>query len=264
MKKTTTCLVLGLGAAVAGLVVACQSPTTKPVAKLSVTRSLEQQLTDSLRRYWHLTSFRQDGDSARYVLYGQETTAGKVGAVVIKDSVLLLYQAGRRGMQLAARVPFPTRVSEFRAEDLNGDGQDDFLVFGAPNMHGQASPFVFIRSGQTLRYRPDIAMPGLSYDPNTKLVQAYYMGGAFGGDSKCLYQWQHDSLNQVAGAEFIRAATQWTAANLPVTDEDRQDVLLNSTQVRVFKLRNGKEYNLRTYRNEAVFDTALFTPDYCR
>ncbi|MGI4869795.1 MAG: hypothetical protein ACRYFX_01315 [Janthinobacterium lividum] len=264
MQKITICLLLGLAAAVAGLVVACQSPTTKPVAKQPVAKSLEQQLTDSLRRYWHLSSFRQDGDSARYVLYGQETTACKVGALVIKDSVLLLYQASRQGMRLVTRVPFPTRVSEFRAEDLNSDGQDDFMVFGAPNMHGQASPFVFIRSGQTLRYRPDITMLGLSYDPSTKLVQAYYMGGAFGGDLKCLYQWQHDSLKQVAGAELIRAATQWSAANPPVTANDYLDVKLNSTQVRVFRLHNGKKYNLRTYHSEAVFDTILFTQDYCR
>jgi hypothetical protein len=60
--------------------------------------------------------------------------------------------------------------------------------------------------------------------------------------SKKLYQWQGDSLRLVAGAELHLENPA-------------------ALTVRVYRVRNGREYNVRTYGEEIAYDTVLFKSD---
>jgi hypothetical protein len=206
-----------------------------------LAQPLEHQLVDSLRKYRYLTEFLQQGDSSRYVVYGKETARGALGVVAITDSVLLLYQSDKKGLQLTNRVPFPDYASRFKEADLNGDGKADFMVYGRPNMHGQAEPFVFLsKANGQLHYRPDLKQYELSYDPNKELVHAYYLASGNSSYSKELYRWQDDSLQQIAEAD-------WNPSKGIVT---------------LFRPKNDKLVRVKTYHNSAVYDTILFKAEW--
>lgn len=217
-----------------------QAEHNQPV--VPTVKSLGQQLADSLRKYRHLTEFRQANDSLHYVLYGTQTTFGKLGVVAITDSLLLLYQAETQGhLQLKASIPFPNAAFSFKEMDLNGDGQADFLVYGMPNMHGQSEPFVFLNKGcGRLQYRPDIKQYELAYNTSNHTVQATYFASGGNAFAKELYRWEGDSLRQIAGAEC---------------DADQ-------SLVTVFYLEKGKRVGVKTYHNTAVYDTILFRAEW--
>lgn len=228
---------------------ACQPSAKDPASSGGLTatpagrlQKLEAALTDSLFKYRHLQEFTQRDDSARYALYGTQTTFGKVGVVAVTDSVLLVFQEVKHRFQLTNHILFDNYATGFKEIDLNGDNQDDFIVYGHPNIHGQAPPFVFMNDGKgVLHYyrTPLLNMYAIDYDPVRKLVRTEYVGGAFDTHSKELYQWQGDSLRQVAGAEL----------HLEHPD---------TVTVRVYKVKNGKEYGVKTYSGEAAYDTVLF------
>jgi hypothetical protein len=216
-----------------------RSPVAPPAG---LPKNLEAALIDTLFKYKHLREFQQRDDSSRYMLYGTETSLGKVGVIAFADSVLLLFQHVGNRFCLTNRIAFDNDISGIKETDLNGDGQDDFIVYGHPNMHGQAAPFVFLNDGKgRLRYNNTLGLRslGLDYDPAKKLVRTEYVGGAYDMHSKKLYQWQGDSLRLVAGAE------------LHLENPD-------TVVVRVYRVRNGKEYGVKTYREEIVYDTVLF------
>jgi hypothetical protein len=207
--------------------------------KLQTSKSLEQQLTDSLRKYIHLTAFQLETkkDSLSCVLYGKQLKANKIGIVAIYDSVLLLYQVVNRKLNLASRIHFRNIVSDVEEADLNGDDKSDLIIYGSPNMHGQAEPFVFLqRDSITWKYRPDIKMYDVSYDPDKKLVRAYYSASGYSVMSKELYRWDNDSLRQIAGVDY----EPWKPL------------------VTSYLVKSGKRYAFKWYRSTAVADTILF------
>lgn len=215
---------------------ASQTPT-KPVV---AAQPLEQQLTDSLRKYLHLTEFRQNGDSARYVLYGRQINNQPVGVVAITDSVLLLSQKIAGKWRITDRISFPSYAERLEVEQLNNDDEEDFIVYSYPNMHGQQQPYVFMSdSAGHLHYRPEMSsLYNLSYNRGSKRLHAYYVGGAYSEHSKKIYCWQGDSLKLLAEAKL--------------------DMYSGTTTLLRYM---GKKYSSRTYRNEAVYDTALFQND---
>lgn len=219
-------------------------PTTArhPTTAAKRARPSEKGLADSLFKYQHLTEFFQRDDSLGYVLYGKETKAGKRGAAALDDSVLLVFQGIGRQYKCTSRLRLYTSALWFEEPDLNGDGRADLVVSTTANMHGQPIPYVFMSDKQgVLHYREDVSMLGVAYDPKKKLVQSFFIGGAFDVHSKEVYRWEHDSLRQLAGAEL----------DLP-----------HST-VRLYRLRHGQKHYYLTSRGEKaeeVYDTALFKP----
>jgi len=231
---------------------ACQPKLGEPASSIApvaqptgLPKNLEAALIDTLFRYKHLRAFEQRDDSSHYVLYGTETSAGKVGVIAFADSVLLLFQEVGNRFCLTNRIAFDNDISDIKEIDLNGDGADDFVVYGHPNVHGQAPPFAFMNDGKgRLRYTNTQGLRsfGLDYDLNKKLVRTEYVGGAYDMHSKKLYQWQGDSLRLVAGAELHLENPA-------------------AITVRVYRVRSGKEYNVRTYGEEMAYDTVLFKSD---
>lgn len=207
----------------------------KPVARVKYA---EKALADSLLKYIHLTEFSSRNDSGEYVLYAQNTAAGKVGVIAITDSVLLLFQRVNQQFRITNRIHFANYAFDFKQDDLNGDGQVDFIVYGRPDFHMVSESFIFMNDGKSrLRYRPDIKLYGIAYDFEKKLVRSSYIGGVNDVCMKALYRWKGDSLRQIAGA---------------LLEPDPEH-----PRVRAYKVRRGKLYAYKTYK-EAVFDTILF------
>jgi len=224
------------------LACSCQSNSNEQTVKSTVVVQAalsEKALTDSLRKYMHLEEFISRGDSARYVLYGENSDAGKIGVVAITDSALLLFQAVHSKLLLTNRFPFTDYASDFKKDDLNGDGKDDFIVYGYANMHGQRMPYVFIsdRIG-ILHYRPKLSLYNINYDWNKRELHSFYFGGVNSVHSKEIYRWCGDSIEQTAGLEYN----------------------MENGEIEVYKIRKGKRYQRKLYHNhnEIVFDTALF------
>jgi hypothetical protein len=207
--------------------------------KVTQSESLEMMLTDSLRKYMHLNEFVSRGDSSRYVLYGEDMDAGKIGIVVITDSVLLLSQVVGPDLRLTNRITFADYASDFKADDLNGDYKDDFIVYGHANMHGQKRPYVFMSDSEgILHYLPAASLYNIEYDWAKKELHSFYFGGVNSMHSKGIYRWQGDSVEQVAGLEYD----------------------MGSGEIELYRMRKGKRYQRKFYHNhnEVVFDTALF------
>ncbi|HET9503137.1 MAG TPA: hypothetical protein VFO93_06330 [Hymenobacter sp.] len=228
------------------LAYSCQGSGNKhadnQAAATILTATSEKSLTDSLYKYMHLSEFVSRGDSARYVLYGENLGTDKIGVVAITDSVLLFFQSIHSTTQLTGRFTFADYASDFKKDDLNGDNKDDFIVYGNANMHGQKLPYVFISdSAGVMHYRPNLSLHNISYDWNKKELHSFYFGGAFSVHSKRIYHWRGDSIEQTAGLEYN----------------------MGNGEIEVYRMRNGKRFQRKLYHNhnEAVFDTALFKID---
>lgn len=225
------------------LVCSCQHSSHKQpdnrLKKVTQSESIERILTDSLRKYMHLNKFISRGDSSRYVLYGEDMDAGKIGIIAITDSVLLLSQVVGPSLRLTNRITFTDYASDFKIDDLNGDYRDDFIVYGHTNMHGQKQSYVFMSdSVGILYYRPEVSLCNIEYDWAKKELHSFYFGGANSMHSKSLYRWRGDSVEQIAGLEYD----------------------MGSGKMELYRMRNGKRYQRKIYynHNEVVFDTALF------
>ncbi|TVT42953.1 hypothetical protein FNT36_02345 [Hymenobacter setariae] len=187
----------------------------------------------------HSNEFVSRDDSSQYVLYGENINAGKIGIVAITDSALLLFQAVGPGLRLTNRIAFADYAFDFKADDLNGDYKEDFIVYGCANMHGQKRPYVFMSdSAGVLHYRPKMTLYNIEYDWNKKKLHSFYFGGVNSIHSKDVYRWRGDSIEQTAGLEYD----------------------MGKGEIELYKMRNGKRYQRKIYHNynEVVFDTALF------
>ena len=214
--------------------------TTNPVAQ-----SLEQKLTDSLFKYIHLTEFLQRVDVSSdtgYVLYGKEINKNKIGLVVIESKTLLFFQNIKNKFTLTDSFAFDNYASSFDIIDLNGDNRQDFIVYGHWDIHGNNYPNVFMcDSNNILHYQPDIQMPNISYDWNTKLVHSYWQGGAFDVHEKEVYRWVDDTLQLVGRAELDLSHERYF-------------------ETRLYKVVNGKEKRYKKSRKYSaeLYDTAFF------
>jgi hypothetical protein len=213
-------------------------------------KSLEDRLTDTLFKYFNLTTFIQRSAlmNTDYVMYGVQMDSSEVGVIAITDKKLLLYQRFHKEPELIDSFAFTDWARDFKIDDLNGDNRQDFIVYGSWDAHGNNYPYVFLcDSLNVLHYRKDLNIPNISYDRNRYLVKSFWFGGAYDTHLKNLYKWVNDSLEQVAYAEL-----------------DMEHVNMRPIETRLYRKQNTNMLMYKRVRDEDenVFDTALFEIEY--
>lgn len=206
---------------------------------------LKKSLIDSLNRFQNLNEVLLRDDSSKYVLYINEVNNKKIGIIAITDSVLFLFMKREGSWIQKDSILFINYAESIVATDLNGDFHDDILIYGAPNMHGQIAPYVFISDNNGgFHYRQDIHLFNIQFDKAKKLIRSYYQGGVYSLNNKEYYYWNGDSLKLLRGVE----------QNLSAKEEI----------VSFYKLKNGKrfDYKIITNPKEIVYDTALWSEEY--
>ncbi|HMC99919.1 MAG TPA: hypothetical protein VKH37_07195 [Ferruginibacter sp.] len=207
-------------------------------------QAVKLRLIDSLKRFSGLSSCSLIEDSAKYKLDIATNDGKKVGLIGITDSMLYVFRHSGDEWIQDDSASFETYQFDFSFEYLNDDDQEDLIVYGFGNMHGQSEPFVFLcDSSGRFRYRPDIKQYNPSYNQHTKLFRSFYEGGAFSIIDKEIYHWVGDSLKLIRGAAFDPSAA---ATQFPVTT--------------FYVEKNGKRFDYKTVTDKTgkIYDTAVW------
>lgn len=220
------------------------SNASQPKKQVPSAEYLKRVLSDSVIHYSYFTQLLRRDDSAYYVFYVTEVNNKKIAVVAITDSTLLLFQNINKKWVRTDSLAFDNYARDFAVTDLNGDNEDDFIVYGAGDIHGMCKPFVFITKNGLLHYRPDIQLYNIEYDEKKGLIKSHYYGSMTSPNDKEYYKWIGDSLRLVCGVEN----------NYNYSQNEKHALIA------FYKLRNGKRYNYQVVRDDsgAVFDTALW------
>jgi hypothetical protein len=208
------------------------------------TKNLKRSLLDTLIQFSSLQKGEKRDDSSRYVLYSNDLNNHRIGLIAITDSMFFLFQKMDEKWVQTDSALFDSYAFAFDISDLNGDNQEDFIMYRFPNAHGQSRPCVFISDNKgILHYRPDIQLFNMHYDKKTKLMRSFYTGGLGSPHCKELYKWVRDSLVLLKGVEHH------------FLSEDKKDRTV------FYSLQNGKRFDTKEVidNEEAVYDTALWT-----
>jgi len=179
-------------------------------------------------------------DEAETSLFTTTVNGKPYALYFLKDCLLIIYDQQQSKWVAVDTVAIDDYALGFHsADDLNGDGTNDVVIYSHYNMHGQTRCSVLLTdSNNNLHYRPDIHLWNIHFDTVKHQLTSYYEGGAFSDHSKEIYNWKNDSLVLMRG------------------------IVINLSQ----HPKLGRFYTLKdtikiTGDVETVFDTAFFS-DY--
>jgi hypothetical protein len=209
--------------------------------KVTISKSLKQELTDSLAIYSSLTEVVKRDDSSKYVLFLREVNKHKIGVVALTDSVLFLFNKSNEKWVQMDSIKFDTYATSFEVLDLNSDNNDDFIIHGFGDMHGQSKPFVFISDvNGFLHYRSDFHhLYNIRIDKEKNLIESFYTGGEY-SNYKETYIWDKDSLILAEGV--------------------KQELISNKKWTTFYKIKNGQRLDIKKLEDsdEKIYTDALF------
>jgi hypothetical protein len=227
------------------LLLATVSCTMRMPREITINELLLSQITDSLNSD-STFFYRIEIDSTDQAALGGVVNGSRVAVISNpSDSSLLLLRSINGQWKQVDSIGFTDFAAALTTRDLNGDGKDELILNGVPNMHGNPLPYVFFadKAGE-LHYRPDLNLYNIRFNKQTGFVESFYEGGARSLHSKATYKWVGDSLQLLKRAE------------LDFTDE-------RQLTTRIFEVRNGAEIKILEVNGENdIFEKALFHPVY--
>lgn len=222
----------------------CTKPKPFILKNKNELNILKDKLLDTLKMFSSKNEYLFQPNGFDYTIYITEMNKSKIGIIAISEKILYFYQfEGNRWVANDSIVNFDNRAFEISKTYLNEDSDDELLINGFPDMHGQTRSYVFMKGAKGVyKYRKDMNLSNISYDANTKQVRTYYESCAVCVHSKSVYNWVGDSLKLIETVE------------LDLTDQ-------KIAKTKYYKMINGKLTNYKTLNSSDSYDKALFDID---